>query len=261
MMRPTFSLPEKISKFLADKYCFSQTTKVRLPSLQERTLTESNSMGTASPPCPLCTTLAGSDLFHKDRNRWYYRCRNCNLIHVPPSQYLSRQAEYAEYNKHQNSEDDDGYRVFLSRLFTPLNERLSPESFGLDFGCGPGPTLSALFEEAGHRMNLYDPFFAVEKEALNNFYDFITASEVVEHLHHPAKELEHLWSILKPGGWLGIMTKLALDKSAFAKWHYKNDLTHVCFFSSATMRWLAEKWQAKQLQIGKDVTLFQKPSC
>lgn len=211
------------------------------------------------PPCPLCHSTGNSIFFHRDRTRDYYRCGQCQLIHVSPSKHLSREEEQAEYDKHQNSPDDRGYRTFLSRLFAPLNDRLSPESCGLDFGCGPGPTLSVMFEEAGHQMHLYDPLYKPNNEALKRQYDFVTASEVVEHLHHPAAELERIWNILKPGGWLGVMTKLALGKEAFAKWHYKNDMTHVCFFSEETMEWLADHWETSYELIGKDVILFQKP--
>lgn len=215
---------------------------------------------TTSSRCPLCKNAEGGSHFYNDRYRDYYKCSHCHLIHVPPSQFLSPAAERAEYDKHQNSPHDGGYRKFLSRLFTPLNSRLESSSHGLDFGSGPGPTLSLMFEEAGHRTSLFDPFYAPEKQVFNSQYDFITASEVVEHLHDPAKELALLWSILKPDGWLGIMTKLALDQDSFSTWHYKNDPTHVCFFSGKTMDWLAGKWQAELSMIGKDVLLFQKPS-
>jgi len=208
--------------------------------------------------CPLCANPEGSKHFHSDRFRDYYRCPCCRLIHVPPSQFLSLEAERAEYDKHKNSPDDAGYRTFLGRLFSPLHTRLSPASHGLDFGSGPGPTLSLMFTEAGHRMSLFDPFYAPEKQVLTGEYDFITATEVVEHLHFPAEEFALLWSLLKPGGWLGIMTKPALDLEAFSRWHYKNDPTHVCFFSITTMAWLANQWQAEFQQIGKDVFLFQK---
>lgn len=212
-----------------------------------------------SPPCPLCSSAQGSSHFHSDQYRDYYRCGCCHLVHVPARQRLSQEEERAEYNKHENSSDDPGYRRFLDRLFSPLNTKLKPASHGLDFGCGPGPTLSVMFEEAGHTIALYDPMYANTERVFSVEYDFITASEVVEHLHNPAKEFDRLWSLLKPGGWLGIMTKLALDQAAFSDWHYKNDLTHVCFFSRETMEWLAGGWQAKYLQVDKDVSLFQKP--
>jgi hypothetical protein len=54
------------------------------------------------------------------------------------------------------------------------------------------------------------------------------------------------------------MTKLALDQEAFASWHYKNDPTHVVFFSRATCQWLAERWQANLVFADKDVILLQK---
>ena len=35
---------------------------------------------------------------------------------------------------------------------------------GLDFGCGPGPALTLLMEEAGFaKMNLYDPFYFADE--------------------------------------------------------------------------------------------------
>ncbi len=209
-------------------------------------------------PCPLCKNKNGCSHFHTDRLRDYYRCTCCHLIHVPSTHFLSPLKEKCEYDKHQNSPQDDNYRKFLNRLFTPLKSRIKPNSYGLDFGSGPGPTLSLMFEEAGHRMSIYDPIYAPQKTILTSRYDFITASEVVEHLHDPESELMHIWSILKPGGWLGIMTKLAQNQIAFSKWHYKNDLTHVCFFSTQTMEWLSKHWQADLVIIGKDVILFQK---
>lgn len=217
-----------------------------------------SAMTTTPPNCPLCHA-AKSNLFHTDRLRDYYRCNNCNMIHVPPSQRPSAGEERAEYDKHQNSSSDAGYRTFLGRLFNPLHQRLKPASQGLDFGSGPGPTLSVMFEEAGHKVEIFDPIYAPNEDVFLRGYDFITASEVIEHLHDPAKELKRLWTILKPGGWLGVMTKLALDEAAFAKWHYKNDVTHVCFFSEKTVKWLARQWDTSYELIGKDVILFQKP--
>ena len=178
---------------------------------------------------------------------------------MPPHQFLSAQAEKAEYDRHQNSPEDAGYRRFLGRLFEPLASRLEPESRGLDFGSGPGPTLSVMFEEAGYRMAIYDPFYAPDRSVLDERYDFVTASEVVEHLHRPRRVLDRLWSLLRPGGILGIMTKRVLDRDAFSRWHYKNDPTHVCFFSLETFEWLAEHWQAELTVCGADVVLLRRP--
>lgn len=209
--------------------------------------------------CPLCAdeTLR---LFHQDKSRIYFRCQNCQLIFVPPPQHLDRNEELSEYQLHQNDPNDPGYRRFLSRLATPLQQHLSPASRGLDFGSGPGPTLSLMLSEHGHQVSLYDPFFAADTNVLTSSYDFITATEVVEHLRQPRLELDRLWSLLNPGGWFGIMTKLALDAEAFSRWHYKNDRTHIIFFSRDTFTWLARHWDAHLHFVDKDVILLQKPA-
>ena len=210
------------------------------------------------PRCPLCDSLQ-SEPYHQDRRRAYFRCRVCRLVFVPPRYYLSRKEEKAEYDRHQNLPDDPGYRQFLNRLFLPLQARLIPGSQGLDFGSGPGPTLSVMLTEAGHDVCLYDLFYAHHSEVLARRYDFITASEVVEHLHHPGPQLDRLYRLLRPGGLLGIMTKRVIDRAKFADWHYKNDLTHVCFFPKATFVWLAERWQARLDIVAPDVVIIHKP--
>lgn len=207
--------------------------------------------------CPLCHEETHNEYFH-DRRRNYFVCGSCHLIFVPPAQYLAEADEKAAYDHHQNSPTDPDYRRFLSRLFLPLQDRVVPKSHGLDFGAGPGPTLSVMFEEIGHTVTLYDHFYAKNPDALLQTYDFITATEVVEHLHNPATILTKLWTLLKPGGYLGLMTKLVQDQESFARWHYKNDLTHVCFFSKTTFEWLADQWQAELEFFHNDVICFSK---
>ncbi len=205
--------------------------------------------------CPLC---AGAALvpFHEDRRRPYLRCGDCALIFVPPDFYLDPPAERAQYDLHQNRVDDPAYRAFLSRLALPLAARLAPGARGLDFGCGPAPALAWMLREAGYEVNLYDIFYRPDLEVLRGHYDFISTTEVVEHLHHPGRELARLWGLLVPGGWLGVMTKLAGDPAAFAAWHYKNDPTHVCFFSVETWQWWARQRGALLEIHGADVILL-----
>lgn len=207
--------------------------------------------------CPLCGA-PDAEFFHRDTQREYLRCGACRLVYVPPRYFLDLEAERAEYQLHENDPADAGYREFLSRLATPLLARLAPGSRGLDFGCGPGPALVAMLQEAGHEMARYDPFFFPDRTPLSRRYDFITATEVVEHLHRPGEELERLWALLRPGGWLAIMTKLVIDAQAFANWHYKNDLTHVSFFSSDTWHWWGDCQQSPPEFIGDDVILLRR---
>lgn len=209
-------------------------------------------------PCPLCGNRQ-NDFYYQDQRRRYDRCRACRLVFVPPAYYLSQAEEKTEYDRHQNQPDDPGYRQFLNRLFLPLQARLAPASQGLDFGSGPGPTLSVMLTEAGHEVTLYDPFYARQPAALTRRYDFITATEVVEHLHQPGLELDRLYRLLRPGGLLGIMTKRVIDRARFAAWHYINDPTHVCFFSRETFTWMAARWGAQLDFVARDVILIRKP--
>ena len=212
--------------------------------------------------CPLC---GGKQIvsYHRDKTRDYLHCPVCDLVFVPRAQHIADGAAKAYYDLHDNQPDDPGYRRFLGRLFTPLNERLAPNSRGLDFGSGPGPTLSRMFAEAGHDVALYDPFYAPDPSVLGQTYDFITLSEVAEHLVAPGRELDRLWQSLKPGGWLGIMTKRVRDATAFKTWHYITDPTHVAFFSEATFHWLVDSWSSETAPvrlelIGADVVLINK---
>ncbi len=206
--------------------------------------------------CPLCAFE--SEAYFEDAKRPYLQCRRCSLVFVPAPFRLSLEDEKARYDLHQNDPADSRYRAFLSRLFLPLQERLKVGSRGLDFGCGPGPTLSLMLEEAGHTVSLFDPFYAPDPAVWEETYNFITASEVVEHLHHPGRELERLWKHLKAEGWLALLTQTVLDVEAFSRWRYKEDLTHVAFFSERTFRFLAEAWGAELFCPTRDVALMRK---
>jgi SAM-dependent methyltransferase len=208
--------------------------------------------------CPLCRGQA-SELFYQDARREYFQCPACCLVFVPPEYYLSPEAERTEYDLHQNNPADTGYRRFLNQVFRPVNRVLPPGSRGLDFGCGAGPLLADMFKSAGHKMAVYDPHYAPDAAVLDDVYEFITASEVLEHLHKPGEVLDQLFSILKPGGLLGLMTGMVRDRAAFSRWHYIRDLTHVCFFSRVTFDWIADKWATQVIFIDDRVVLLKKP--
>ncbi len=207
--------------------------------------------------CPLCQKIQ-SCFYHRDNNRDYLQCQHCHLVYVPDNFHLSPEDEKKQYDFHTNNPEDIHYRKFLSRLFSPLLEHLKKPSQGLDFGSGPGPTLSIMFQEKGFNMAIYDKFYADDKHIFTQHYDFITATEVIEHLTQPAKELKRLISMINSKGYLGIMTKQVIDKEQFSHWHYKNDLTHICFYSKETFLWIAKTYSLESIFIGSDVIILQK---
>lgn len=227
------------------------TTKSR----QTRTRPIKNGVETVH--CPLCRGKNTAPFF-EDKKRVYLTCGHCHLVFVPRTYWLNPEAEQAVYDLHQNDLRDPGYRKFLSRLTLPLLKKLKPNQKGLDFGCGPGPALAEMITAAGHEMAIFDLFYHNTPEVLARPYDFICATEVVEHLQDPHKVFHTLFSILKPGGCLGIMTKQVIDQEAFSRWHYIRDLTHICFFSPPTFEYLADQFNADLDFIGTDVILLTK---
>ncbi|MCT7373694.1 class I SAM-dependent methyltransferase [Chelativorans salis] len=212
----------------------------------------------APDACPVCRAPAPKPFLSVD-GRDYWRCATCEASFLDPRQRPQPEAERAYYLNHENRADDPAYRRFLSKAAVPLMERLEPGAKGLDYGCGPGPALAAMLEEAGHPMALYDPFFHPDPAALDQVYDFVTCTETAEHFHYPAEEFDRLSKLLRPGGWLAIMTCFQTEDARFAGWHYRRDPTHVVFYREATMGFIAGSrgWSCEVP--AKDVALMRKP--
>ncbi len=180
----------------------------------------------------------------------------CDLVFVPTPYLLSPEDEKAKYDNHRNTPENKGYVAFLNRLLDPLTHYLPPNAKGLDFGCGPGPTLSLLMQKRGYSMDIYDPFYAPDTAVFTKKYDFITTTEVIEHMHTPLFELERLWHMLTQKGMLGIMTAFRVED--FPSWYYKRDLTHIRFFTPTTFHWIAGHLDAKLEIPQSGVALLKK---
>ncbi|MCF1427893.1 MAG: class I SAM-dependent methyltransferase [Shewanella sp.] len=185
---------------------------------------------------------------------------------VPAVMHLTAEAEKAEYDKHNNQLADAGYQAFLRRTWNPLlaylqqSKRPLAQLHGLDFGCGEGAVLSQMAAQDGVCVVNYDLYYHPDAEVLSRQYDFITLTEVIEHIADAAALMKQLHGLLKPGGVLAVMTKRVLDKDAFSRWHYKNDLTHICFYSDDTFLWLANRLGWRCELTGRDVVLLHKPA-
>lgn len=207
--------------------------------------------------CPLCCSK-DKILYCRDQKRCYWQCSRCALVFVAAEDRLSADEEKRLYDLHQNHPDDDGYLRFLARLLIPLQQRLSDNSHGIDYGCGPCPVLAMELEKLGHGVECYDPFYFPAHHLLNTQYDFITCTEAIEHFFEPGKVWERWMRMLREGGLLAIMTKRVISPERFRTWHYKNDPTHVCFFSETTFTWLARVYGLKADFLSQDVVFFEK---
>jgi len=217
----------------------------------------------AAPRCRLCggegpfTEIAGP------LARRYRLCPCCRLIFVDDETLLDPQEERARYELHQNSPEQSGYVRFLSRAMEPALGYLRRGARALDFGCGPGPTLSTLLGRHGIRCEDYDPFFVPHLP--DGSFDAIFATEVLEHLSRPMRELRLMRERVAAGGLLVVMTELWRDDEALGpeglnRWHYAFDETHVCFYHEETIRWICRQLELELLELREGrVALMRAP--
>jgi hypothetical protein len=114
--------------------------------------------------------------------------------------------------------------------------------------------------ERGFDVASYDPIFFDNSEALKRQYDFLLATEVIEHFYRPSEEFSGIDRLVTVGGWIGFMTHFLSENEDFDDWYYPRDPTHVVFYSQESMVWLARKmgWRLDLFQ-GR-VVIFQKSS-
>ena len=207
-------------------------------------------------PCPLCESVETEYKTHA-KNRDFFTCTNCQLIFVSPGQLLDVKEEKNRYNQHENNILSEGYIEFLNEIITPLLAHIKPFSSGLDFGSGPFPALAQLLRNQKLKVDLYDPFYVNNEIVFTKKYDFITLTEVAEHLYKPKMEFERIISLLNDDGILAIMTSRTDTIKDFTDWYYIKDHTHVCFYADASMDYLAKKYKLSLKFISKRVVLFQ----
>lgn len=215
---------------------------------------------TGKAECPLCAARDAAR-YHSGGERVFHRCDRCALIFLR-ADLRPRPLEEALRYLHHRNDPDDGYVRFLRRLADPLLAVLDDarSARGLDFGCGPTTVLADILTASGCRMVSYDPLFHPNDELLAESYDFVTSSEVMEHVHDPCAALDLFARLLRDGGTLALMTRFRNAETPFESWWYHRDLTHVSFYSADTMRWIAETRGWKLHLPAPDIALFTIPA-
>ncbi len=206
--------------------------------------------------CPLCHSPG--QLFHRDKLRSYYRCTQCLGIYPPPHELPQAHEERNRYLQHQNTDQDAGYLHFVSPILETVRKHHAFTEAGLDFGSGPNPVIWELLTREGYRLNLYDPFFNPDNNALTSKYSYLICCEVIEHFHQPLKEFTLLYNMLQPGGRLYCMTDLYTETIPFAQWYYKNDFTHVFFYHQKTIQWIRQQLAFSLVQIDHRLITFTR---
>lgn len=189
-----------------------------------------------------------------------FLCPECHLVFKNPNIFYNTDQDIERYSTHNNSSTDQGYLNFLEKLVQPLKPFLPRKFTALDFGCGPGPTLSGLLEDLGGQVENYDPLFFPDAHLLiPESYDVVTCSEVVEHFKTPSSDWEMMVDLVKDEGLLAVMTLLYSKEIDYKKWWYRNDPTHIVFYQSETIDFIAKTYNLDILYTDhKSVIILKK---
>jgi len=202
------------------------------------------------------TTASGG----KAEETFFTKCQDCQSVARSASSFLSHEQEKTRYLNHQNDINNKGYQDFVSPITNAVLSAFKPEQHeGLDYGCGTGPVISHILNANGFEMALYDPFFYPDESYLYKRYDFIACCEVMEHFYAPKAEFEKLRKLLKNGGKLYCKTALIsneLTAEQFSNWYYKNDPTHVFFYSPKGLTYIKEANGFSDLSISEKLITF-----
>ena len=219
--------------------------------------------------CRLCHNQA--HLVFEDV-RPFYACNVCGLIFSDC--FLSVEEVEKHYKDQYHNECDWGNEaaVFILWLknFGGGSAPLLSLSF-LDYGSGGGFLAGAL-RKIGFKVDCYEPMLHGEfnRESYSEAYDVIILNEVVEHLEDINKTLDVVYNVLADNGLVFIKTLLTDQmindplnfQELFKGWWYKDDPTHISFFSSLTIEYICKNrgrnFVAKAISNADNCVLLQK---
>jgi len=190
--------------------------------------------------CKICNfdTICWEDIPLKK----FYYCPHCECIHLDSMHMLSLTDEKKAYDHHQNSLENEGYVQMFENFLDFFWKDIPCKEECLDFGSGPTPVLSELLKRRGTHVTCYDKFYQPDTHFKQHHYDFITSTEVFEHLSDPLSALLLFHYILKPKGIVALMTLFHSNNQAdFKDWWYRRDHTHITFYTPKTIAIMADK--------------------
>ncbi|CBW25554.1 putative methyltransferase [Halobacteriovorax marinus SJ] len=208
--------------------------------------------------CPLCNKNE-DQVFFANKQKTYFQCKECHLVFAAESCLLNSDQEQDVYRLHQNNSNDERYKEFMERILSPLRRYIREGESGIDYGCGPGPVISSILGPEGYEIVEYDPFFKNDEALLEQCYDFLIATEVIEHIYQTREGLESMLNLVKEGGVIALMTSFyPSDIDKFKLWGYHQDPTHVRFFNESTCEWIARKYSLDFEIPRENVVIFKK---
>lgn len=217
--------------------------------------------------CPVCSSESDHFFLKETKGageRAFRCCPTCSLVFQTAGTLPSAEEEHARYRLHRNDGEDEGYRNWLESF---IEKSVIPWYGGgniLDFGSGPRPVLSDILKARGLPVYSYDPFFAPRLPVPSGgAFSLILLCEVLEHIQDPVTAFRMLFQKAAEGACLSLMTQFLPSHapSDFRGWWYKEDPTHIRFYSDDSLRALgqASGWTLHRLD-GQSRAVYKKGS-
>ncbi len=214
--------------------------------------------------CPFCN----NDSFIEEniQNKRYLQCVpsnsnvGCGGFFLYPDFFAQLNEQKERYMLHTNSlgakSETNGYRKYLEKfLATVLDYEKTKVLNGevrrlFDYGSGPSPALVELLGEYSRDLAFvneveikhWDPFFYPEGDFFSNGADIVFCLEVIEHFENPIEGFQGLARACSYGGLVAVKTMIAPSTfEQFAKWWYKDDFTHVSFYTNESVEHCARR--------------------
>lgn len=190
----------------------------------------------------------------------YDVCNVCTFIYKTSDFHLDFEEEQEQYDRHENSIENEGYVNIFKNLITDYINEINITRNILEFGSGPTPVFKMILEKENYKVYDFDPFYNPNEEYKNQKYQLITSNEVPEHFSDPMKEIEHLVDLLEPNGYILFSTHFRnMPEEEFFKWWYRRDPTHISFFNVKTFEYICDKFGLEIIKHdNKKTILFQK---
>ena len=229
--------------------------------------------------CPFCggTYLTECACAPKKRaggfERRFFRCAGssgCGGFFVSRECFLPAQKQKERYLLHDNSLANAGYRSFLKDFAdTALNQSRAllgaPPATIFDYGCGNGALIELLQTNkkdfllpADTEIRGWDPLFAPAAQPFPGGADLVLCLEVAEHFENPAEGFAGLSRACKRGGLLAVRTLFAPESEReFKSWWYKEDPTHVSFYTQKALTLCAKDAGFEPCGIYNNCSIFR----
>jgi 2-polyprenyl-3-methyl-5-hydroxy-6-metoxy-1,4-benzoquinol methylase len=204
-------------------------------------------------PDTLQAVVASSEREFEDEQFTVWQCEHCKCIHALEGVDLAYY--YSKYGLHENNEPDTVTRFFFRRKLKWLEKAgMRKEQHILDYGCGGGHFLRFLQENGYNNAFGYDPFteaFA-NKETLNERYDMVMSSDVIEHDIDVVAHLTTLSGLTTETGGVYIetpnalaidLTKISAHRQILQQPFHRHILTHTWMIEQMAQH----NWEVTQI--------------